>query len=100
MEYQSLEEFYPFYLEQHTNRNNRRLHVIGIILAFLQLAVTLLFSFGIFNLLLVPIIGYGFAWIGHYFFESETTKPTTFKQRWMFFKGDLRLTKEIVTGQR
>ena len=29
------------------------------------------------DLLLIPLVGYGFAWIGHFFFEKN--KPATFK---------------------
>jgi hypothetical protein len=28
-------------------------------------------------LLLIPVVGYGFAWVGHFFFEKN--KPATFQ---------------------
>jgi hypothetical protein len=64
----------------------------------LQLLWTILISFSIGNLLLVLIIGYGFAWVGHFFFENN--KPATFKYPLLSLKGDFRLFKEIATGKR
>jgi hypothetical protein len=98
IEYNNLDEFYPFYLSQHSNRTCRRLHFIGTILAFLQLFRTILFSFTFGNLLAVLVVGYGFAWVGHYVFEKN--KPATFKYPWLSLQGDMRLFKEIATGAR
>lgn len=97
-EYKNLEDFYPFYLSQHANRTNRRLHFVGTILALLQLLRTIFLAFSIGNLLLALVIGYGFAWTGHFFFEKN--KPATFKYPWLSLQGDFRLLKEIATGQR
>lgn len=96
--YANLDEFYPFYMSQHSNQTNRRLHVIGTSLALLQLLYTLLLSLTIGNLLLAVIIGYGCAWVGHFFFEKN--KPATFKHPWLSLQGDFRLFKETITGQR
>jgi len=90
-EYKNLDEFYPFYISQHSNRTNRRLHFIGTILALLQLLRTIFFTFTITNLLFTFVIGYGFAWVGHFFFEKN--KPATFKYPWLSFQGDMRLLK-------
>ena len=41
--YDSFEEFYPFYLSEHSNRTTRRLHFIGTSLALiclLELVIT------------------------------------------------------------
>ena len=97
-EYKNLDEFYPFYMSQHANRTNRRLHFVGTLLAILQLLRTIIFSFNIGNLLLAGIVGYGFAWVGHYFFQKN--KPATFKYPLLSFQGDMRLFKEILTGVR
>lgn len=50
------------------------------------------------NLLIVPIVGYGFAWVGHFIFEKN--KPATFKYPLYSFLGDLRLLKDTLTGIR
>jgi hypothetical protein len=97
MEYQTFEQFYPFYLSQHANLTNRRLHTLGTTLGIICL-VRLIFAFTLMNFLLVPIVGYGFAWVGHFFFEKN--KPATFKYPLWSLMGDFRMYKEVVTGQR
>lgn len=96
--YSTLDEFYPFYLSQHANRTCRRLHVVGTALAFIQLLYTLLISFSATNLILVLVVGYTFAWVGHFFFENN--RPATFKYPWLSFQSDMRLFKETITGAR
>lgn len=97
-DFKTFDEFYPFYLSQHANRTCSRLHVIGTLLAALQLLRTILFAFNITNLLLVLVIGYGFAWVGHFVFEKN--KPATFKYPWFSLQGDFRLLKDTLTGVR
>jgi hypothetical protein len=63
----SFQEFYPFYLSQHTNKICRLLHVIGTTVV-LALTLTSILYLNITLLILVPIAGYGFAWVGHFFF--------------------------------
>ncbi|MDQ6683678.1 MAG: DUF962 domain-containing protein, partial [Pseudomonadota bacterium] len=41
--------------------------------------------------------GYGFAWIGHFFFEHN--KPATFKYPGFSLLGDWRLWWDIVRGR-
>jgi hypothetical protein len=90
-EYNTFEEFYPFYLSQHSNRTNRRLHVIGTILALVQILRCVFVAFDAVSLLMAPVIGYGMAWIGHFFFENN--KPATFKYPLFSFQGDVKMIK-------
>jgi hypothetical protein len=94
--YRTFREFYPFYLTEHVSRVSRRLHVIGTSLALLCLLAGLFVNWRL--LLLVPVIGYGFAWVGHVFFEKN--RPATFKYPLFSLMGDLRLFGETVTGRR
>ena len=48
-------------------------------------------------LILVPILGYGFAWIGHYFVEKN--KPATFTYPLYSLMGDWVMFKDILTGK-
>ena len=98
IEYNTFEEFYPFYLSQHSNLTCRRLHVIGSTLAILQLIRCLLVGFTLIQFLLIFVIGYGFAWVGHYVFEKN--RPATFKYPLFSLQGDIRLLYETYTGQR
>lgn len=95
-EYASFRDFYPFYLSEHTNRTSRRLHVCGTLLGLLLLMAAL--ASGRLKLLwAVPLTGYGFAWVGHYFFEKNT--PATFTHPLYSVCGDLRMMFEVLTGR-
>lgn len=50
------------------------------------------------TLIAVPLVGYGLAWIGHFFFEKN--KPATFKYPLFSLRGDLQLCYEVYTGKR
>lgn len=95
--YRSFRDFYPFYISEHANRTCRRIHVVGSSLVLVVLAVAVL-TLNAWWLLLMPVIGYGFAWVGHFFFEKN--KPATFKYPLWSLMGDWRMFYETVTGQR
>ena len=95
--YTTFRDFYPFYLTEHVNPISRRLHVIGTTLVILSLVVAIVARDWRFALA-TPIIGYGFAWVGHFFFEKN--RPATFKYPGFSLMGDFRLWFETVTGQR
>ena len=46
----------------------------------------------------MPVIGYGFAWVGHFVFEKNT--PATFKYPLWSLMGDWRMFFETVSGKR
>lgn len=94
--YKNFSDFYPFYLSQHENKTCRRLHFLGsslIILLITFVAVSQYFAL----LWLIPIIGYGFAWIGHFIFEKN--KPATFIYPIYSLIGDWVMFKDIVIGK-
>lgn len=94
--YASFREFYPFYLSQHQDRTCRRLHVMGstMVLAVLLWA---LFTQTWAGLLLVPVVGYGFAWVGHFRFEHN--KPATFSHPFYSLMGDWVMWWQVLTGK-
>jgi hypothetical protein len=92
----SFREFYPFYLGEHRNRTSRRLHVTGTLLA-LTLAAAALASGRLALLWAVPLAGYAFAWVGHFFFEKN--RPATFTHPLYSLLGDLRMAYEVLTGR-
>ena len=49
-------------------------------------------------LLAAPLVGYGFAWVGHFFFEKN--RPATFKYPLWSLMGDWRMFFETVSGKR
>lgn len=92
----SFREFYPFYLSEHANRISRRLHFIGScgVLALLAVAVVRGNPWWALGALLC---GYGFAWVGHFFFEKN--RPATFKHPLYSFVGDWVMFKDILSGK-
>lgn len=93
---QSFEEFYPFYLKEHSNKTCRLLHVIGTTFV-LALTLTSIIHLNPYWLLFVPITGYGFAWVGHFFFEKN--KPATFKYPLWSLQSDFKMYFEILSGK-
>lgn len=89
-------DFYPFYLREHSDRRNRRLHFIGSTLALVCLWK--LFTTGALVWLLNALLcGYGFAWIGHFVFEKN--RPASFSRPLYSFMGDWVMYKDIWTGK-
>ncbi len=94
--YNSFKEFYPFYLAEHSNKICRLLHVVGSSLVILVL-ISSLVTQSYLMLLSLPIIGYGFAWVGHYFFEKNI--PATFTYPLYSFIGDWVMWWQFFTGK-
>jgi hypothetical protein len=95
-QFSSFREFYPFYLGEHSNRTSRRLHFIGSC-GVLALALGAVMTGQLRWLLAALVCGYGFAWIGHFFFEKN--RPATFKHPIYSFMGDWVMFKDILTGK-
>jgi hypothetical protein len=94
-EMRDFEEFWPFYVGEHVHETNRTLHFAGLTLAMGCVATAALT--GRSSLLLAaPILGYGFAWIGHLVFEGN--RPATFRYPVWSLRGDFVMWWKIVNG--
>ena len=94
--FNSFKEFYPFYLSEHSKRSTKILHIIG------SIGVILMISYSFYSsntkiLYYLPVVGYGFAWIGHFFFEKN--RPATFTYPLYSFIGDWIMLKDIFLGK-
>lgn len=89
-------DFYPYYLGEHANRTCRRLHFIGS-LGVIALVVLAIAERSGGYLLGALFCGYGFAWVGHFFFEKN--RPATFRHPFYSFVGDWVMFKDILTGR-
>jgi len=95
-EFQTYDEFFVFYLTQHSHPINRAFHYVGTVTAV---------SFFIWSLAsgnwkfapLAVVIGYGCAWTGHFGFEKN--KPATFGHPGWSFISDFRMLFLFVTGR-
>lgn len=95
-DFASFREFYPFYLSEHRNRTCRRLHFIGSCCVLAVVAVVLAGA-SAWWLLLLPVIGYGFAWVGHFAFEKN--RPATFRHPLYSLAGDWVMFWQILAGK-
>jgi hypothetical protein len=96
LDLESFEAFWPHYLGEHRSPSNRLLHYTGTSVA-LGLILTGLLTLQWKLLLLAPLLGYGSAWIGHFFIEKN--KPASFNYaKWSFF-GDVKMLHYFVTGK-
>ncbi|WP_444897123.1 Mpo1-like protein [Microbulbifer sp. ANSA003] len=94
--FESFREFYPFYLQEHSNLTCRRLHFFGTSLVFATIIAAVVTS-NMLWLAVTPVAGYGFAWIGHFFFENN--RPATFKYPFYSFIGDFVMFKDMLIGR-
>ena len=94
--YSSLKEFSPYYLTEHQNPPSRVLHFIGTGLVLVVLGVSLVMAKYIW-LAAIPVIGYGFAWVGHFFFEKN--KPATFSYPFYSLASDFLLFFDLLRGK-
>lgn len=93
----SFDEFYPFYLGEHSNRTCRRLHFAGSSLVLGVIAAVIMGRLGPVWLWSLPVIGYGFAWVGHFVFEKN--RPATFTYPLWSLVGDWVMFWEMLTGK-
>lgn len=95
-EFGSFVEFYPGYLDEHRDPMCRRLHVVGSLAVIATLVAAL--ALGRWLLLLAaPVVGYGFAWIGHFAFERN--RPATFEHPIYSLAADWVMLKDVLTGR-
>jgi len=92
---QPFTRFYPYYLGEHRHPVCRLLHYIGswVVLLIVLSAIVLRRPI---VLAAAPVAGYGFAWIGHVFFEKN--RPATFSQPWFSVAGDWVMWWQITRG--
>ncbi|MBL7715634.1 MAG: DUF962 domain-containing protein [Bdellovibrionales bacterium] len=94
--FKTFKDFYPFYLVEHSNRTNQWLHWTGTFLLLLNLGRIANAGTWV-DLWQIPVLGYGFAWFGH--FVVEKNRPATFKHPFYSLMGDFVMFYHLSTGQ-
>ncbi|MFC2185809.1 Mpo1-like protein [Peijinzhouia sedimentorum] len=95
-DYKSFKEFYPYYLSEHQDATCRVLHFIGTFFVFVVFFWTIATQWW-WGFAVIPFIGYGFAWVGHFFFEKN--KPATFQYPGYSLASDFKLFFDIILGK-
>ncbi len=94
--YKTFNQFYPYYLTEHSDVNNRILHFCGTLLLLISLALGVITGKW-FWFVLIPFLGYGFAWFGHFFIEKN--RPATFTYPMYSLGSDFVMFWHMLTGQ-
>ena len=89
-------EFWPHYLREHARPATRAAHLAGT-LAALGMLLWALLAGSAWLLILVPLLGYGFAWGSHMLVERN--RPATFPHPLWSLWSDVRMAWLMVTGQ-
>lgn len=93
---QTYQEFWPFYLEQHSHITTRWLHTVGLFLGATVGAGLL--KNGIWWGIPIGIAcGYSLAWISHFFIEKN--RPATFTYPLWSFISDFRMAFLMLIGR-
>ena len=90
------DDFFLFYLTQHSDPRNRALHAIGTVGGL----VFVLAMFAVrhpWYALLWPVIAYTFAWTGHFLVEGN--RPATFGHPFWSFISDFRMVGLMLSGR-
>jgi len=90
------EEFFTFYLHEHSHPSNRMMHAAGTLLGLATVIVPIAMGHPGY-VLLWPVVAYGFAWIGHFLIEGN--KPATFGHPLWSFISDFRMLGLMLTGK-
>ena len=94
-DFRSFEEFWPYYLREHSKVGTRALHFAGTTAAMVAAAAGVVLRRPAL-LIAAPVVGYGMSWIGHFFIEKN--RPATFKYPLWSFQGDMKMWGMIAKG--
>jgi hypothetical protein len=95
-QFKSFNEFWPYYLGEHSKLATRILHCIGTLIALgLVIALIAVGKWWMFPLAFIP--GYAFAWAAH--FLVERNRPATFAHPLWSFVGDWKMLVLMLTGR-
>lgn len=92
---ESFEEFWPFYVRQHSKKLTRQLHFVGTTLAVGCAALGLL-TRRRWLLLAAPVAGYGPAWLSHFLVEKN--RPATFSYPAWSLAADFIMWGKMLAG--
>jgi hypothetical protein len=87
-------DFWLIYLRAHARPATRMLHYVGTSIAVACLAGAFINAW---LLLVVPLVGYGFAWSAHYGLEGN--RPQTFGHPVWSLASDVRMLALAATGR-
>jgi hypothetical protein len=94
--FQSYEDFFVYYVRQHSSRANRWMHAVGTTLGITVAIAAFALGHPWYALLWFPI-AYACAWTGHFLLEKNT--PATFGHPFWSFISDFRMLYLMARGK-
>ena len=94
--FKTYDEFFAYYVRQHSHPGNRLLHALGTGLGISVVIAALALGKPLWALLWIPL-AYGCAWAGHFLIERN--RPATFRHPWLSIQADLRMYRMMWRGQ-
>ncbi|MFB0614186.1 DUF962 domain-containing protein [Aurantiacibacter poecillastricola] len=95
-QFTSFAEFWPYYLQEHSQPRTRALHYVGTTLV-VALAFFAVITGRWWLLAMIPVAGYFFAWLAH--FTVEKNRPATFTHPLWSLAADFRMWWLWLTGR-
>jgi hypothetical protein len=92
----SYEEFFPFYVGQHSRPATRWCHFAGTHLGAMAASAALVARRPL-GVLAFPVIAYGLAWYSH--FAIEKNRPATFGHPLWSLRGDFQMLAMMWQGR-
>jgi len=96
MKNKSFSSFYSYYLTQHSDPVCRAFHFTGTLLSVLTM-IWMTIDPTWWKLIIIPGVGYGFSWMGHFLFEKN--KPAAFSNPFYSLISDFVMCFHFLTGQ-
>lgn len=94
-QFDTFAEFWPHYVRAHSKKSTRLLHLLGTTAALSSAGVGF-FTRRLGFVLAAPLLGYGPAWFGHFFFEGNV--PATFGHPLWSLKADFVMMSKMLDG--
>lgn len=94
--FENFDDFWAYYLAEHSDPTNRLMHAIGTSAAVATAAYALLKRKPKL-LALAPVIGYGPAWIGHFLVEGN--RPATMGNPLWSLRGDFKMLRLMLSDE-
>ena len=96
MEFSSYEEFFPYYVGQHSKAATRWVHLAGTLTGTV-VGTSLLLRRRWRGVALMPAFSYGTAWASHFFIEKN--KPASWGHPFWSFRGDMQMIRMMLAGR-
>jgi len=96
-EFKTYQEFWPFYLSQHSKRATRIIHTAGTLIGITTAIVMSLEGRMLNGVIMGVVIGYGSAWFSH--FTIEKNRPAAWSYFWWSFISEFRMGYLTLIGR-